>query len=112
VAALWDGRGIAIYLDGRMQGYARTGPPLASFSMAGGSVGSDLGGDLPFDGSISELRVWKHALSGSELERLTVDQRAPLASGAVPIFEWRLEVPDEAEFSNRIGGEPVLRRAS
>lgn len=69
VAATFDGRAFRVYLDGRQIGSLERPGTISAGGSAVGCIGSSSGGEC-FQGSIDELRVYRDALTASEVAAL------------------------------------------
>jgi hypothetical protein len=107
LAMTYDGRDLALYVDGRRQGSKRVGRPRTrgKDGLAFGKRQDKGGHNYRFRGVLDEIRLWKRALPAAEVARLAKSpKKAPPRAGlvrewlfntkgraaeGVPLAEWR-----------------------
>jgi hypothetical protein len=109
VAAVWTGRGIALYLDGQMQGYEPTRGRVSRPEAPAGRVGRAFDGGRAFSGAVADLRIWPEALSQSQLQAVMGREAETLAQAVQPLFDWRFDPSSAPPLRSRGSRAAVLQ---
>ena len=105
VAGVWDGKGIALYLDGELEGYEPTRGSTRLRTPRVARLGRALGGGQVFEGAVAELRIWDRALSQGELRRAMGRDLAELDFESGPVRHWRFDAAASPRSPN-VDGSP------
>ncbi len=102
IAAVWTGSTWDLYIDGQYAtGVATQGETinLSSNNSGGFYLGASYGGGRPLDGYVAECRVWKRALSQSEIAN-NMNYVDPQSDGLVAY--WRMNEWEPYGSGNRV----------